>query len=126
MYIYILNFYLLSAVYKHCHEIKQNGATYNPNGNQRYAIDPDDAPGVDVMGVTCDFNTDNRIGISVVRIFHLNCVDLCIKYTKWSKSINSHQCLKPHSIHLMYNITVEKLDKKSLLKLVHFKFSPIF
>ncbi|XP_070546619.1 uncharacterized protein [Ptychodera flava] len=57
-----------SGLLRNCHEILVVGATYNPNGDNTYAIDPDlDGP-IPPFQVYCDFTTDPEIGISEVRL----------------------------------------------------------
>lgn len=57
---------LQSDIYKHCHQIRQKNARFNPLGNNKYAIDPDGAGGNNIFGVTCDFEYDKTIGITIV------------------------------------------------------------
>ncbi|KAK3105571.1 hypothetical protein FSP39_000840 [Pinctada imbricata] len=55
-------------VYKDCHEIKMAGKDKNPLHNDVYAIDPDGSGGVQLFAVTCDFKTNEEIGITEVPI----------------------------------------------------------
>ena len=53
-------------LYKDCHDIKVHGANIAWFRGHIYAIDPDQAGGVEYFAVKCDFETDRNIGITIV------------------------------------------------------------
>ncbi|KAI0236637.1 hypothetical protein LSAT2_012814 [Lamellibrachia satsuma] len=54
------------TIYKNCEQIRLYRAKYNPNRNNVYAVDPDQAGGFDIFGAKCDYRTDRSMGISVM------------------------------------------------------------
>ena len=58
-------------VYRDCEEIRARRAKRNLNGDNEYAIDPDQNGPVEVFSVVCDFKTNKNIGITEV----YNCFD---------------------------------------------------
>lgn len=55
-------------MYPDCNEIKLAKMDKNPLRNNLYAIDPDGAGGVPLFPAYCDFKTNERIGITEVRV----------------------------------------------------------
>ena len=53
-------------LYKDCHDIKVHGANRALFRKHIYAIDPDQAGGLEYFEVKCDFETDRNIGITIV------------------------------------------------------------
>lgn len=59
---------IFADVYPDCNEIKLAKMDKNPLRNNLYAIDPDGAGGVPLFPAYCDFKTNERIGITEVRV----------------------------------------------------------
>ena len=72
VYMYVcISCVFVSAVHKHCHEIKQKGQNrFNPLNNRKYGIDPDRQKGVPLFSVQCDFNTVKSLGITLVNVLY--------------------------------------------------------
>ena len=61
--------HIFSEVYQDCQGIKTSrGIKSLPDKQAQYAIDPDGADGVDYFSVTCDFDTNEKHAITVVRL----------------------------------------------------------
>ncbi|XP_077996831.1 contactin-associated protein-like 2 [Glandiceps talaboti] len=61
-----------SGLFRNCHEILLAGQTYNPNLDNKYAIDPDQGGDLLPFSVYCDFVSNPGIGISkIVTIYDI-------------------------------------------------------
>lgn len=74
-----VNGFMFSHVSRTCEEIRATDSMDDPNGNNMYGIDPDQAGGVHPFDVECDFTTDPNMVKMLKKIeYQFIIVYLCV------------------------------------------------